>query len=137
MWTTEHSLETTVAPEAIWQRWADVERWPEWNGDIERIELRGPFATGSTVAMTPHGQETVELRIAEAVEGELFIDEADIDGTVVRTMHRIDRLDGDRVRVVYRLEATGPAAEQIGPAVSADFADTITALVDHAGDDAP
>jgi uncharacterized protein YndB with AHSA1/START domain len=133
MWTTEHSRETTVAPEAIWQRWTDVEGWPEWNGDIERIELRGPFAAGSTIAMTPHGQETVELRIAEVVEGELFVDEADVDGTVVRTLHRIDRLDGGRVRVVYRLEASGPAAEEIGSAVSADFDETIAALVEHAG----
>jgi hypothetical protein len=47
-------------------------------------------------------------------------------------MHRIERLDQDRVRVVYRLEAGGPDAEAIGPAISADFADTIAALVDHA-----
>lgn|GEM_PF-2221068 len=43
MWLTEHSIETTVSPEAIWQQWADVASWPEWNADIERIELDGPF----------------------------------------------------------------------------------------------
>jgi hypothetical protein len=83
--------------------------------------------------MTPKREETVHLRIAEAVEGELFIDEAEVDGTLVRTVHRIDRLDNDRVRIVYRLEATGPAADQIGPAVSADFPETIAALIQHAG----
>jgi len=133
MWTTEHSLETTVAPEAIWRAWADVERWPEWNADIERIELSGRFATGSTIAMTPRGQVTAELRIADAVEGELFVDEADVDGTIVRTTHRIERVDDERVRVIYRLEASGPAADQIAPAVSADFDETIAALVEHAG----
>jgi uncharacterized protein YndB with AHSA1/START domain len=131
VWTTEHRVEASVAPEAIWRAWADVEHWPEWNGDIERIELTGPFATGSTIAMTPKGQDTVELRIAEAVEGELFVDEAEVAGTVVRTTHRIERFDGDRVRVTYSLEATGPAAEQIGPAVSADFPETLAALVEH------
>ncbi len=75
----------------------------------------------------------VELRIGQLVEGELFVDEADIDGTSLRTMHRIEPLGGDRIRVVYRLDATGPAAEEIGPAISADFADTIAALVEHAG----
>jgi Polyketide cyclase / dehydrase and lipid transport len=133
VWTTEHSIETTVSPEAIWRAWADVDRWPEWNADIERIELRGPFAPGSTIAMTPRGEATVELHVAAAVEGELFVDEADVGGTTVRTMHRIERLDGERVRVVYRMEAAGPAAEQIGPAISADFGDTIAALVEHAG----
>jgi uncharacterized protein YndB with AHSA1/START domain len=134
MWTTEHSRETTAAPEAIWRLWADVERWPEWNADIERIELRGPFATGSTIAMTPRGQETVELRLTEVAEGERFVDEADLDNTVLRTMHRIERLGDGRMRVVYRLAATGPAARDLGPAVSADFDETIAALVARAAD---
>jgi uncharacterized protein YndB with AHSA1/START domain len=133
MWTTEHSAETTVAPDAIWRAWADVERWPQWNGDIERIELRGPFAAGSVIAMRPRGAETVELRIAEAVEDDRFVDEADLDGTVLRTMHRIEPIGDDRVRIVYRMEATGPAAEQLGPAISADFGETIAALIEHAG----
>jgi hypothetical protein len=133
MWMTEQSIETTVAPDAIWRAWGDVERWPEWNGDIERIELHGPFATGSKILMTPEGQDTVELRIAEAVAPERFVDEAQVGGTVVRTTHRIEPLGDGRRRVVYRLEASGPAAEQIGPAVSADFAETLAALVEHAG----
>jgi Polyketide cyclase / dehydrase and lipid transport len=133
MWTTEHSIETIITPDAIWRAWADVPAWPRWNGDIERIELTGPFADGSTIAMTPKGQEPVQLRLAEVVEGERFIDEADVGGTMVRTTHRIDRLGGGRARVVYRLEASGPAAQAIGPAVSADFDDTLTALVEHAG----
>jgi Polyketide cyclase / dehydrase and lipid transport len=133
MWTTEHSIEMTVAPEAIWRAWADVPGWSRWNRDIERIELAGPFAEGSTIAMTPHGQEPVHLRLAEVVEGERFVDEADVGGTIVRTTHRIDRLGDGHARVVYRLEASGPAADAIGPAVSADFNDTLTALVEHAG----
>ena len=132
MWTTEHSIETTATPEAIWRSWAEVSRWPEWNGDIERIELTGPFAAGSTIAMMPPGQETVSLRITEAVEPELFVDEADLGGTVIRTIHRVERLGGDSVRIVYRMEASGPAADALGPAISADFPETLAALAAHA-----
>jgi uncharacterized protein YndB with AHSA1/START domain len=132
MWATEHSIETDVAPEAIWRAWADVARWPQWNGDIARIELRGPFAAGSTIAMTTEDQDTVELRIAEAVEGEHFVDEADVAGTVIRTLHRIEPRDDGRARVVYRLEADGPAAEEMGSEISSDFDDTLDALVDFA-----
>jgi uncharacterized protein YndB with AHSA1/START domain len=132
MWSAEHSVETTVTPDAIWRAWADVRGWPRWNGDIERIELTGPFAEGSTIAMSPRGQEPVRLRLADVVPGERFVDEADVAGTIVRTTHRIDRLGDGRTRVVYRLEASGPAADAIGPAVSADFQDTLTALVEYA-----
>jgi uncharacterized protein YndB with AHSA1/START domain len=131
MWTTEHTIETTAAPEAVWRAWTDVARWPEWNADIERIEMKGPFAVGSTIAMTPRREETVVLRVAEVIEGELFVDEADVAGTVVRTTHRIDRLNDRKTRIVYRLDATGPAAEATGSAISADFDDTLAALTEY------
>ena len=48
-WSNEHSIETTASPEAIWRLWSDVERWPEWNADIEQIEISGhsPLAARS------------------------------------------------------------------------------------------
>ena len=85
VWRTEKSIEMTATPEAVWRAWADVERWPAWNADIEHIVLDGPFATGSTITMTPHGAEPVALRVAEAREPHVFVDQADVAGTVIRT----------------------------------------------------
>ena len=136
MWVTEHSVETTAAPQAIWRQWSDVDRWPEWNGDIERIEVDGPFAVGSRIRMVPVGDEPVELRIAEAVEPELFVDEADFGEIVVRTIHRVEQIDEERTRVTYRMEITGPAADtvgpQVGPEISGDFPQVLAALVERA-----
>jgi hypothetical protein len=136
MWTTEHSIETTASPEAIWRLWSDVATWPEWNEDIEKIEISGPFAVGSTIAMTPIGQDTVELRIAEASEPHLFIDEAEFPDVVVRTVHRIDPVSGDRSKVIYRMEISGPAAgtvgPELGPQISSDFPETLSGLVERA-----
>jgi uncharacterized protein YndB with AHSA1/START domain len=136
MWTNEHSVETSAAPENVWRLWADVAGWPEWNGDIDRILLIGPFAAGSTIVMKPIGVEPVELRIAEAVQPELFVDEADMGEIVVRTTHRVRRIDSERVRVTYRMEITGPAADtlgpRVGPEISGDFPQTLAALVARA-----
>jgi hypothetical protein len=116
--------------------WADVASWPAWNGDIERIELAGPFSVGGRIVMTPIGQEPIELRIAEAAEPELFVDEADLGDVVVRTAHRVERVDGARSRVTYRMEITGPGADtlgpRIGPEITADFPQTLAALVERA-----
>jgi hypothetical protein len=136
VWTNEQSVETSASPEDIWRLWADVPRWPEWNGDIERIELDGPFAAGSRILMTPIGEEPVELRIAEAIEPVMFVDQAELGDVLVRTIHRVERLDADRSRVSYRMEITGPAADtlgpQIGPQISGDFPQTLAALVGRA-----
>jgi hypothetical protein len=133
MWTNEQSIETSAAPERIWRLWADVDGWPSWNGDIERIELIGPFAVGSRILMTPIGDEPVELRITEVAEPELFVDEADGGDFVVRTTHRAERIAPERTRVTYRMEITGAAADtigpQIGPEISGDFPETLAGLV--------
>jgi Polyketide cyclase / dehydrase and lipid transport len=136
MWEAEYSTETSATPQEIWRLWADVSGWRAWNADIAEIQLTGPFAAGSTIRMTPIGQEPIELRIAEAVEPELFVDEADFGEIVVRTIHQAKQLDAGRARVSYRMEITGPASDtlgpQIGPEISGDFPQTLAALVEHA-----
>jgi hypothetical protein len=131
-WAQEQSIETSAKPEQVWRLWANVTGWPGWNGDIGRSELVGPFAPGSTILMTPIGEEPVELRIAEAVEPELFIDEADMGEILIRTIHRVEPIDSDRVRVTYRMEITGPGADtlgpQVGPEISADFPQILAGL---------
>ncbi|MFH0172998.1 polyketide cyclase [Streptomyces cacaoi] len=133
MWEYEHSIETSATPEAIWRLWADVENWGAWNAEIEKIEISGPFAAGSQITMTPPGDDPIVLSVAEAVEGERFVDEARFGDLLLRTIHRIDQVEGDRIRVVYRMEITGAGADeagpQIGPGITADWPDTMASLV--------
>jgi hypothetical protein len=136
LWTTEHSIETTARPEEVWRVWSEVARWPEWNADLERAELSGPFATGSTITMHPRGGDAIELRIEETEERSGFVDVADLGVVVVRTVHRLSPIGGERGRVVYRMDITGPQADdlgpEIGPQISADFPDVLRALVGRA-----
>jgi hypothetical protein len=136
MWTNEQSIETTASPGTIWRLWSDVGSWPEWNADIEQIAISGPFAPGSTITMTPAGEDPVELRIAEAIEPESFVDEADLGDVVVRTIHSVKRLEGGSNQVTYRMEISGPAADsvgpELGPQISGDFPETLAALVERA-----
>ncbi|MEU3829081.1 SRPBCC family protein [Streptomyces sp. NPDC029080] len=133
MWTYEHSIETDAAPEAIWGLWADVENWGTWNADIASVEIDGPFEAGAAIVMTPAGDDPVHLLVAETTPGELFVDEARFDGLLLRTFHRLGRGDGLRTRVTYRMEITGTGADElgprIGPAITADWPETMAALV--------
>jgi len=138
MWSTEHSVETTAAPETIWKLWTDVGDWPRWNADLERAELTGAFAPGSEITMFPREDDPIELIIAEADEPERFVDQADLGPVVVRTAHRVERLGPDRSRIVYRMEITGPEADtlgpQIGPEITSDFPDVLAKLAAVAED---
>ena len=136
MWTAEHSIEADASPESIWRLWADVPRWPEWNADLAHAELEGEFRPRSTIRMTSNEGDVIELQIADAVEPEQFIDEADLGSVTVRTTHRLEPAGPDRIRIVYRMEISGPDADavgpELGPQISGDFPDVLKALADRA-----
>jgi uncharacterized protein YndB with AHSA1/START domain len=136
MWATEHSVETSASPEAVWRLWADVRRWPEWNADLAQAELDGEFSEGSTIRMTSNDGDVIELRIAEAAEPQQFVDEADFGNVVVRTTHCVEPTDGERARIVYRMEISGPEGDivgpELGPQISGDFPDVLQALAARA-----
>ncbi|MFE9404139.1 polyketide cyclase [Streptomyces sp. NPDC006530] len=136
MWTYEHSMETDAAPEAIWQLWADVQSWGDWNADIASIRINGAFEAGAEIVMTPAGDDPVHLLVAEVAVNELFVDEARFEGLLLRTTHRLGRGESLRTQVMYRMEITGAGADevgpQIGPAITADWPETVAALVELA-----
>jgi uncharacterized protein YndB with AHSA1/START domain len=133
MWEYEHAVKTGVAPPVVWRYWSDIAGWPAWNEGIEKIEVDGPLEPGTTFRMTPPGDETVEMRIAEVDPGLMFVDEMDAGEFVVRTVHRLEPLPAGGTRIVYRTEFVGPAADevgpQLGPQITADFPDVLNALV--------
>jgi hypothetical protein len=86
--------------------------------------------------MTPIGQDTIELRITDISEQDLFVDEADIGNALVRTVHRIDPVGAGRSKLTYRIEITGPVVDrigrQLGPEISSDLPQTLAGLVEQA-----
>lgn len=132
MWEYEHSTETGATPDQVWQHWSDMAAWPLWNDGIEKMEIDGLFAAGTTFTMTPPGDDPIRMRLTEVIPGELFTDEMDGGDFTVRTVHRLEPAGGMRTRIIYRTEITGPAADQVGPelgpAITADFPDVLAAL---------
>lgn len=133
MWEYEHRAATTASRERVWALWADVPGWMAWNADLSAVELRGPFAAGSTIAMTTGSGDVIEVRVAEIVEGESFVDRAELYGLVFRTVHRMEATADGRTEIVYRMEITGDAADevgpQVGPGIVADWPETVARLV--------
>ncbi|MEU1288303.1 polyketide cyclase, partial [Kitasatospora sp. NPDC005856] len=112
-----------------------VAAWPEWNTDIEKIELRGGFGDGGEITMVPRGQEPVELRLDRVTAGEGFVDEALFGPIRLRTTHRL-RPTERGTRITYRMEISGEGSDdagpEIGPQITADWPDTMQALARRA-----
>jgi Polyketide cyclase / dehydrase and lipid transport len=136
MWSHEHAVETTLDAPAIWRVLADLDNWARWDTSMESVKLSGPFAVGSTVTMTPTGQDPIQSVITEIVENERYADTTEFEGVRLAFSHTLVPLPAGGTRVVHRLEITGPAADQVapelGPAITADFPEAMTALLEYA-----
>src|SRR5262249_12958861 len=112
----------------IWRLFRDVDGWVKWNAGIERIAIEGPFATGTWFTMQPPGQDALRSRLVDVRERECFVDETRVGDLVVTVARRIGPVAAGRARVTYSVDAGGPGAAEIGPAVSADFPEVLAAL---------
>ncbi|GGP17595.1 SRPBCC family protein [Silvimonas iriomotensis] len=128
MWSHEESITTTATPARIWQLFADVPGWKNWNAGIDYIEIHGPFAAGTTFAMQPPGQDGFVSTLTQVTALSGFTDETVIDGTTVVVDHRITPLSDTLTRITYSTTISGPQADEFGPMVTGDFADVLAAL---------
>jgi Polyketide cyclase / dehydrase and lipid transport len=134
MWSVEHSLDTRARPATVFDLYRDVAGWPRWDAGLERMQLDGPFAVGTTGTMVVAGQPPLRLRLVWVEEGRGFEDETTIPdaGVVVHVRHELQPLEHGGTRITHTLSVQGPNADTlgptIGPAISADFPQTLAAL---------
>lgn len=135
-WSYEHYADSSALPQTIWALWADVAGWRDWNPDVRRAVLQGPFAEGSTIAMTLGDGTVIDLAVADVAADARFVDVAEFDGLTLRTLHLVEPLPAGGSRVTYRLEITGEGVETAGPEVgaqvTADFPETVAGLIRRA-----
>jgi Polyketide cyclase / dehydrase and lipid transport len=98
----------TAPPSAIFERWADVATWPQWNADTEWVRLDGAFAQGGTGLLKPKGGPKVKFVIDKLTDTE-FVDVSRLVGARLTFSHRvIPTADGCLVDVAITM--SGPLA---------------------------
>ncbi|MDN4987614.1 SRPBCC family protein [Bradyrhizobium arachidis] len=128
IWRHEYAIETSAPAETIWRIFRDVPGWKNWNAGIEQIEIDGPFAVGTWFTMKPPGEEALRSQLIDVRENAGFVDETRVGDLAIKVAHRIERLGPARTRIVYAVDANGPQAAEIGPAVASDFPEVLASL---------
>jgi hypothetical protein len=143
MWSETYTMETDASAAALFALWRDTTTWPEWNEGVERIELDGPFAAGTTGRMVMPDGVALAFRLAWVEEGVGFEDETPVPdaGVTVRVRHWLQPTATGRTRISYAAQVEGPAADQVGaslgPQVTADFPAVMAAMAARAQTSTP
>ena len=103
---------------------------------MERVELHGSLKAGSTVTMTPKGQDPITSVITEVADNERYADQTEFGGVTLGFSHTLTRLPGGGTRIVHRLEITGDQADavgqEVGQMITEDFPEAMAGLLAYA-----
>lgn len=102
------TISTDVAPEAFFQRWADMATWPQWNADTEWVRLDGPFRAGATGRLKPKGGPVTRFVVTALVPGREFTDVSLLFGARLTFQHLVSVDPGGRTTVGVRVTLAGP-----------------------------
>lgn len=132
MWTTEHSLVTTVSKEAIWKVWADVENWPTWDKEVEWCKLNGKFEAGTRYTLKPVGGPEVKAIIEKCQRLVEFVDISSLPLAKMTFAHEMADVAGG-VKVTHRVTISGPLsflfAQVIGKKTAQELPEAMNQLV--------
>ncbi|MDQ2935106.1 MAG: SRPBCC family protein [Chloroflexota bacterium] len=113
-----HSIDIGASPEAVWAVLVDVEHWPTWASQFERLERleAGPLAVGNTVrCKTTDRQATSDWVVTRYEDGRSFTWEASLAPGLRVTGGHLVTAAGDGVNVELWLEASGWLGRLLGP----------------------
>lgn len=131
MWSNEYTATTSLEPSQVWQALKALHEGTLAYEGADLFELHGPFAVGSTVTVTPVGQDSFESTIVDLAENRTYADRTEFGSVVLLFRHTLVPA-GDGTQVTHRLEITGPDVDQVGPQlgpqISGDFPESMAAL---------
>lgn len=101
-----HSETTRASAADVWAWYADVARWPRFDGGVRSVQLSGPFASGTKgTVVLPNGRK-VRIRLLDVHELRSFTDVQRLRGVTVTTHHRLDP-DGASTRITHTVSLGG------------------------------
>ena len=104
------SITSAAPPSAFFERWADMDTWPEWNTDTAWARLDGPFVTGSRGRLKPKGGPPVRFVLTSVVPDHEFVDTSLLPGARLVFAHTITPVVGQGCQVRVDVSMNGPLA---------------------------
>jgi hypothetical protein len=116
-WQCEHSAESEAQPEAIWERYKDVDNWSEWSTKgVEHSTLEGEFEVGSKgTSKAPHLPKG-NFELIEVEPERKFASKATMPGATLLFEHELEP-SGEGTRITHRATLEGPLTFLWSPVV--------------------
>ena len=136
MWTTNYEQTTAAAPSAVWRALEKLHSGNPLGPNSDTFELHGPFAVGTTLTITPQGQDPMQSTIVTLVPGVTYADRTLFGDLELTFRHDLSPTADGGTTVTHTLTIDGPGSDEIGPElgpqISGDFPDAMAELLSAA-----
>jgi uncharacterized protein YndB with AHSA1/START domain len=107
LFETTHSQSTSAPASAVWARWANPGRWPEWDDRVRTAEADGELAEGVGIRVRLRKGGTTRHEVTALEAGRRLVTEYKLPGA--RVGHeRIVEQRGPGSELSHRLYVDGP-----------------------------
>jgi Polyketide cyclase / dehydrase and lipid transport len=125
----EASLETSAAPDRVWQVWSDINRWPEWNPDMKASHLDGPLKLGATGNIDTRSGGKHDVVVTQFEQGRSFeLESTALPGTKMAIRASIAP-SGSGSRITQGFEPRGLLAPIVGPMMGGAILKTFNSVL--------
>lgn len=125
MWTTNYEQTTAASPSAVWGALEKLHSGTPLGPASDAFELHGPFAVGTTLTITPQGQEPMQSTIVALVPNAVYADRTVFGELQLTFRHDLAPTADGGTTVTHTLVIDGPGSDEVGPElgpqISGDF----------------
>ncbi|HEX2681337.1 MAG TPA: SRPBCC family protein [Candidatus Dormibacteraeota bacterium] len=125
----EASQETSASPARVWQVWSDVNRWPEWNPDMNESRIDGALKLGATGVINTRSGGKHDVVVTHFEDGRSFeLESTALPGTKMAIRATIAPSGGGS-RITQGFEPRGVLAPIVGPMMGGQILKTFNAVL--------
>lgn len=125
MWTTNYRQTTGADASAVWSALERLHSGTPLGPDSDSFELHGPFAVGTTLTITPQGQDPMSSTIVALVPDAVYADRTVFGDLELTFRHDLTPNPDGGTTVTHTLVIDGPGSDEVGPElgpqISGDF----------------
>lgn len=127
----EHTHRMAVPPARIFQRYADVASWPDWDEDLKAASIDGSFAHGTSGVVEPKSGPKSKVTFLDIRSEQGFAVECPLPLCKMRFEHELQPTGGGTL-VTHRVIFSGPLAwlfgRLMGPSMRKTLPETMRRL---------
>jgi hypothetical protein len=112
MFQYENTVRGKMDVEKVWDLYSTVDRWPEWDTDMQKVALEGDFVTGTNGVMFMKEMPPLPFMLDDVQKGKIFVNTS-VLGEITATFGHYISAESGECTLKHTVTITGANEAQL------------------------